>query len=119
MSQVSKAFLAAECVRLGNENTVQALALSDLCNGAVKWFGSSPAYSLGISRPTGAAGGIVICRVNGGAGAFYWAEFAPRELAHISACLTGADTEYNRDLLRRRTALEAAGAYVAEQMRAA
>ena len=112
MSTVSKQFALAECVRLGNENTLLSLALSDALNGAVKWFGHSPAYNLGISRPTGAAGGIAILRVGAMASAHYWEQFSASETAHINACITGEDTEYNRGLLVRRAAISDAQAYV-------
>jgi hypothetical protein len=118
MSTVSKQFALSEMVRLGNENTLLSLALSDALNGAVKWFGHSPAYNLGISRPTGAAGGIVIKRNGGLASAHYWEDFAHRELPHIADCITGEDTEHNHDLLCRRRTIEDAQAYVSAAQKA-
>lgn len=119
MSTISKQFALAECVRLDNENTLLYLALADALNGAVKWFGHSPAYNLGISRPTGAAGGIAILRVGAMASAHYWEQFRTTETARINACLTSENTEYNRGLLVRRSAIEAAQAYVSAAQKSA
>ena len=105
--------------RLSSENEVLTLALSDLCNGSVKWFGSSRTYSIGISRPTGAAGGIAIVRQCGTVSAFYFERYASETLAHIANIITGDNTEHNTELARERAAIEAAQAYVSESQRAA
>lgn len=105
--------------RLSAENDVLTLALSDLCNGAVKWFGNSRTYSIGLSRPTGAAGGIAIVRQSGTTSAHYWEDYSRETLARIADLVTGADTEHNRELLRERATIETAQAYVSESQRAA
>lgn len=102
-----------------NETQLYQLALSDLCNGKVKWFGHSRTFSLGISRASGAAGGIAIERCEGVTSAYYFESYAARQLAHVSACLTGEDMEHNRELLRRRSIIEEAQAYVSASQRAA
>ena len=101
------------------EATVASLALNDLANGSVKWFGNSREYSLGICRPSCASGGIVIVRHCGTTASYYWESFARDALAHIAACITGHETEANRELLRRRAAIESAQAYVSESLKAA
>jgi hypothetical protein len=105
-----------ECDRLRNENDVLGLALTDLSNGSVKWFGHSREYSIGVSRPTSASGGVLIVRSCGVTSAHYFERHAQDTLAQISACLTGENTPYNLDLLRRRQLIEDAQAFVrAEQ----
>ena len=116
--KTSKATLISENKRLDYENNVMALALSDLCNGAVKWFGNSPSFNIGITRPTGAAGGIVIHRNGGMASAHYWEDFSRTELAHIAAVITGEDTEHNHEFLCRRSTIETAQAYISDKIRA-
>lgn len=105
--------------KLSTENEALTLALHDLCNGAVKWFGNARTYSIGISRPNGAAGGICIVREAGTTSAYYFERYARETLEHVSGLLTGSDTEHNAELLRRRSAIEAAQAYVSEVQRAA
>jgi hypothetical protein len=104
--------------KLASENDVLTLALGDVCNGAVKWFGNSRTYSIGISRPCGAAGGIAIVREAGMTYAFYFEKYARETLANVAMLVTGEDSEHNRELLRRRSAIEAAQAYVTESQRA-
>lgn len=105
--------------RLSTENEALTLALSDLCKDAVKWFGNSRTYSLGVSRPTGAAGGVAIVRECGMASAYYFETYARDTLAHIASVITGTNSDYNQELLRRRATIEAAQAYVSEQQKAA
>lgn len=106
--------------KLATENEALTLALGDLCNGNVKWFGNSRTYSIGISRPTGAAGGIAIVRQSGMTYAHYFENYARETLAHIACIITGTDSEHNRELLKERAAIEAAQSYVTgEQQRAA
>ncbi len=110
----SKADLIVRNNTLAREVDVYSLALSDLANGAVKWFGHSRDFSLGITRPRGAHGGIALTRSNGICAAFYWEHWNQQAMQQISECLTGADTEHNRELLRRRSVIEAAAAYIRE-----
>lgn len=105
--------------KLASENEVLTLALNDVCNGGVKWFGHTRTYSIGISRPNGAAGGIAIVREAGMTYAFYFERYSRETLDRISSLVTGSDSEYNAELLRRRSAIEAAQAYVSESQRAA
>ena len=108
------------CVgRLSTENEALTLALHDLCNGNVKWFGNSRTYSIGVSRPNGAAGGIAIVREAGSTSAFYFERYSRETLEHLSRLVTGTDTDANREYLRRRSAIESAQAYVSESQRAA
>ncbi|NDF15811.1 hypothetical protein EB061_10900 [bacterium] len=116
--KTSKSHLATINAKLATQNDVLTLALNDVCNGAVKWFGNSRTYSIGVSRPTGAAGGIAIVRECGMTAAHYFEGYARDTLAHVAALVTGADTEHNRELLRKRAAVESALAYVAECQRA-
>ena len=117
--KLSKSSLESLNAKLSAENEALTLALSDLCNGSVKWFGHSRTYSVGISRPTGAAGGIAIVRECGMASAHYFETYSRETLAHIAAVITGENTEHNIELARRRAAIESAQAYVSEQHRAA
>ncbi len=115
MPTLKKADLVARNAALSREVDVLSLALSDSLAGVVKWFGNSRTYSLGIARPCGAAGGIVIVRSAGaGACAFYWETWQREAMQQISACITGTDTEHNRELMRRRACIESAAAYVRE-----
>lgn len=107
----------ARIAALEQENTVQMLALTDLANGGVTWFGRSP-YRIGISRPTGAAGGILICNAGGTCSAHYAETFLRETLAHIAVVITGADTEANSELLRRRAALSDAQRFIHSQQAA-
>lgn len=93
------------------------LALTDVVNGAVAWFGNSRQFSIGISRATSASGGICIVRENGSADAFYFESYAREALAHIASVITGHDSEHNRALMQRRAAIENAAAFVADQLR--
>jgi len=101
------------------ENNVLALALSDLANGNVKWFQRFN-YAIGISRPNGASGGIAIEKVIGGiVSAYYWEDFCKDSLSHIASVITGENTPFNAELIRRRSCIEDAQAYVNEQHMAA
>lgn len=117
--KTTRSQLDALNARLSTENEALTLALHDLCNGNVKWFGHARTYSLGVSRPTGASGGIAIVREAGTTGAYYFETYARETLTHIAACITGANTEHNAELARRRSAIEAAKAYVSEMQRTA
>lgn len=117
--KLSRKDLDALNEKLASENEVLTLALNDVCNGAVKWFGNSRTYSIGISRPCGAAGGIAIVREAGMTYAFYFERYAREMLERVALLVTGSDTEHNRELMRRRSAIEAAQAYVSESQRAA
>ena len=105
--------------KLASENEAMTLAMSDLCNGAVKWFGHTREFEIGISRPAGAAGGIAIVRQCGCASAHYFENYARETMAHLACLITGSDTEHNLVLLRQRSAIEAAQAYVSTAQRAA
>jgi hypothetical protein len=105
--------------RLATENEAMTLAISDLCNGAVKWFGHSREFEIGISRPAGAAGGIAIVRQCGCASAHYFETYARETLKHIAMVMTSGNDEHTLILLRQRAAIEAAQAYVSEAQRAA
>lgn len=63
MKTLTKEQLIARNAQLDQETTVQALALCDLISDRVKWFRKGHAM-LGVSRPTGASGGILIHRSN-------------------------------------------------------
>lgn len=113
----SRLQLEQQNASLGTENTVLTLALNDICNGAVKWFGNSRTFSLGITRPAGAAGGIAVVRENGTTSAHYFERYASEILLHVSYVITGENTEHNRELARKRSTVEAAQAYVSECQR--
>lgn len=100
--------------QLDYENTIQMLALSDMADGAVTWFGRKP-YRIGISRPAGAAGGIAIEHVNGVASAHYAEKFLPEALAHIAHVITGENSDANNELLRRRAILSDAQRFIHSQ----
>lgn len=117
--KISKSDLVSLNRKLSTENEALTLALNDLANGAVKWFGNSRTYSLGISRPTGAAGGIAIVREAGMTYTHYFERYAQETLERVAILVTGSDTEHNREYLRRRAAIEAAQAYVSESQKAA
>jgi hypothetical protein len=117
--KTSKSSLAQKCAELEKENGVLSCALNDVLKGDVRWFGSPRTFALGVTRPKSACGGIAIIRHCGTSSAHYFEEYAQRELAHIALVITGENTEHNRELLARRNAIEAAKAYIAEQVRAA
>lgn len=117
--KTSRAALETLNTKLSTDNEAMTLALSDLCSGSVKWFGNSRNYSIGISRPNGAAGGICIVRQCGMASAYYFETYAQSTLAHIANIITGTNTEHNIELARERAAIEAAQAYVSAAQRAA
>ena len=102
--------------RLSSENEVLALALADLSHGVVKWF-SHGQYAIGISRPTGAAGGICIVKEGGMTSAHYFEQHSAAMLQHIALCVTGHDNEFNRQLCCKRAAIESAQAYITEMQR--
>lgn len=91
------------------------LALADLARDRVTWFGRGD-YRLGISRPNGAAGGIVIVRAEI-VTADYWETWSQRMLAHIAAVIGGQDSDYNRELQRIRDVIESAARFVRESQR--
>lgn len=113
----TKGTVQARVAHLETENAVLSLALHDAVSGDVKWFGRAP-FRLGVSRPAGAAGGIVTVVAQGTTSADYFEQFARNHLEHIAACVTGHDTDHNRDLLARRRAIEEAQAYVTAAQRA-
>lgn len=115
-SRVTKAELLARSQRLERENEPLALALHDLVAGQVHWFGRSP-YRLGISRPTGGAGGIVIASAFGSTSAHYWETWSAEQLATLAHLITGQDNEDNRERLRRRSVIEEAQAWIREEQR--
>lgn len=98
--------------------SITQLALGDLATGKVTWFGRAP-YRIGVTRPNGAAGGIVIECAIGGAIVGYADKLLPELLAHIAIVITGENTEYNRELLSRRTVLEFAQRFISDMQRAA
>ena len=97
--------------RLERENEPLSLALHDLVSDRTVWFGRNP-FRVGISRPAGGAGGIVIVSSDGMTSAHYWETFHREEMARIQTLVTGTNTEENRALLRRREVLEQAQAHV-------
>ena len=101
------------------ECTVLSCALNDILNGDVKWFGHSRQFSIGVTRPKAACGGIAVVRICGNTYADYFENYSQTELQHIANCITGENTEHNRELLQRRAAIESAQAYVSEALRAA
>jgi hypothetical protein len=106
------------CLALDSENSVLRCALHDILRGNVRWFGSARKYQVGISRASSACGGIAIVRSEGNLVSCEYAErFFADALAHIAACVTGEDTEYNRELLARRAAIEAARFYRDDALR--
>lgn len=107
----TKQGLIDRLARIEREVEPLTLALCDAVNGTVTWFGRGE-YKLGISRATGAHGGIVIERVGNSAAAHYWEQWSRDAHAHLTACLTGENTEHNRELLRRRDLIEAANQFV-------
>lgn len=117
--KTTKQDLQDRCARMEREREPLELALSDCVNGNVTWFGRSP-FRLGICRPNGAAGGIVIVNTHGMVSADYWEQFARNQMEHIAACITGENTEANRELMARRSTIETAAKFVREmQARAA
>lgn len=104
-----------EIGNLRSQVSLLEIALSDACHSQTQWFGARP-YRIGISRPTGAAGGIAVVLCHGVASAHYWDHFYASEMAHISACITGEDSECNRELSKRRATLETAAKWVREQL---
>ncbi len=108
------------CDALDTENTVLRCALNDCLNGNVKWFGNTRAFQIGVARADSACGGIAIVRADGTMiSCDYVDRYCPQALTHISLCLTGENTEHNRDLLKRREAIESAVAFRNEALRAA
>jgi len=112
--KTTKQDLIDRCARLERAIGPLELALHDLAVKQVVWFGHYN-FRIGISRATGAAGGIVIANVYGNVSADYWEQFARNQLEHIAACITGENTEHNRDLATRRTVIESAQAYVTSE----
>lgn len=100
------------------ENGPLELALHDMIAGDVCWFGRGD-FRIGISRPRGASGGIVVWHFHGGTRADYWEQWSRNQLEHIAACVTGENAELNAELLKRRSLIELAGKFVADQQRAA
>lgn len=62
---MKKQDLIARNQELEKENTLWLCATNDLINDKVKWFRRGK-YSLGICRPNGASGGIVLSRFKDG-----------------------------------------------------
>jgi hypothetical protein len=115
----TNAQLRDRIAQLEKENTPLLLALADLVRGETVWFGRGE-YRIGISRPHSACGGIVIEQMSGSTcGAYYFSEWAPRALEHISYVITGENNEANAELLRRRKAIEQAQAHISAALRAA
>jgi hypothetical protein len=117
--KTTRAQLEGSRTQLDTENTVLSCALNDILNGDVKWFGHSRTFSIGVIRPASACGGIAVIRNNGTSRAAYCEQYFRAELAHISMCITGENTDYNRELLVRRSVIESAQAYLSERLRAA
>lgn len=115
----TKSDLLQRNAALSKDNDVLSLALNDVVNLGAKWFGNSRQFSIGITRPNSACGGICIVRRSGTVSAYYFEEFAQAELSHIAIVITGENTDHNRDLLCRRAAIESAHAYIREQQKAA
>ena len=109
---LAKADLLKQLDDARHARDVHELALSDVVADRVTWFGRGETR-IGISRPTGAMGGLVIVRRNGMAYAAPWEQWSVDEARRIDQCITGADTDYNRELLRQREQLESARAFVA------
>jgi len=112
--KTTKQELIDRCARLERAIGPLELAIADLANGQVVWHGRG-AFRIGISRALGASGGIVIVNNDGNVLADYWEQFARNQLEHISACITGDNTEHNRELATRRTVIESAQAYVTRE----
>lgn len=111
--KINKATLALENTRLSHENTLLNLAVSDLLAQKVKWFRRGN-IMLGVSRETGAAGGIVITRqqINDGkgfefTGVYYWESYR----SGIAARSYSSD---DADAIPLRQAINDAAAYVSK-----
>lgn len=94
--------------------SVTQLALSDVLSGAAKPIGRPlrDGFQLWISRPNGAAGGIVVIREGGTVIACYFEQALRDQMQRFALCLTGEDNDLNRALLARRDKWEAAKAFV-------
>lgn len=117
LSPSKKSAQAQRCIDLARSVDVLSSALSDVVNLGAKWFGHSRSFGIGVTRPKSASGGIAIIRQGGMVSAYYFEEYVRAELEHIASVLTHGDTEYNRELLCRREAIQAARYYVTEQQK--
>lgn len=115
----TKAQLKIENTQLAKDNNILFLALADVVNTGGKTFGNSRRFSILITRPQSACGGIAIVRRNGMVSAHYFEDFAREELARIALLITGHNDEFNRELLCIRSAIEDAKSYTREQQAAA
>lgn len=109
--KTTKQDLELRCARLERTIGPLELALHDVVSGNVTWFGRGDCR-IGISRPAGAHGGIVVWQFAGCIAADYWESWSRNQSEHIAACITGENTEANAELMRRRHLIELAGAYV-------
>jgi hypothetical protein len=96
----TKADLIARNHGLVIENTNWLCATNDLINGKVRWFVRGK-IALGICRPTGASGGIVIRRMTQPDGEYYstvynWDDYSHSVLEHLpSHTDRDAQNEFN------------------------
>lgn len=106
-------------IRAANDAlSLTQIAFSDCLAGRVEWFGRAP-FRVGVTRADGAAGGVLVIHDNGMIAVDYAEEYFPRTLSHISAVITGHDTETNRELQSRRDVIEAAQACIRRAQSAA
>lgn len=114
----TKQDLELRCARLERTIGPLELALHDVVSGNVTWFGRGNCR-IGISRPAGAHGGIIIWQFAGCIAADYWEQWSRNQLERIAACITGENTEANEELMRRRGLIELAQKFVRSQQLAA
>lgn len=78
--KTTKAQLEKDLAASQADATATQIALNDVLNNQVKWFRKGN-HALGVCRPTGAHGGIVIARMKSGAShyscAYYWERYIP------------------------------------------
>lgn len=93
----------AEFDGLEKSHTVLLCALADFVKGKAHKIGTTKdQFSLYITRPAGACGGIAIVNDGGTVFAQYFEEFYREQMERFSLCLTGEDNDFNRGLMLRR-----------------
>lgn len=108
-TKATKLDLLANVAKMRHENSVLYLALADAVNGAESKTFKGGRYSLTVSRPTSACGGVVTVKAEGSfVGAHYFEDYARSESEHIGRLVTGENNDYNRELLSRRDAISEA-----------
>lgn len=117
LAKMSRPELIEKCKRDDIERDVYAIALIDMCRDQVKWFGKRPTR-IGICRPAGPSGGIVIVDHDNCIMAYLWEDYGQKAIDNLNQSLSSPiDLNMADQYMKRRRLLTEAQAYIIEEQK--